>query len=69
MMALVRKLDNSRLVLTAVSYPPNKATVYDELDVAGIKYNRAAYDEVRKNYPTSTENARLRAEPTGLKRA
>lgn len=60
MMALVRKLDDSRLVLTAVSYPPNKATVYDELDVVGINYNWAAYDEVRKNYPNkmiiSSEN-------------
>lgn len=47
----------------------NVLSVYDELDVAGINYNRATYDEVRKNYQRSTENARLRAEPTGLKRA
>lgn len=60
MMSLVRKLDNSRLLLTAVSYPPDKATVYDELDIVGINYNWAAYDEVRKNYPNkmiiSSEN-------------
>lgn len=60
MMSLVRKLDNSRLMLTAVSYPPDKATVYDELDIVGINYNWAVYDAVRKNYPNkmaiSSEN-------------
>jgi len=50
MMACVRKLDNTRCVMTAVS-EPRDSTVYDELDAIGINYNLNMYDELHKKYP------------------
>ncbi len=47
----IRKLDNSRIVTTAVSKSPDVATVYDDLDAIGINYNLDKYDEIHKNYP------------------
>ncbi len=52
LMALCRKLDGSRMVMTAVSYSPDKATVYDENDVLGINYNWKNYEYVHQKYPT-----------------
>ena len=49
--ATVKKLDPSRLVTTAVSYAPDRATVYDECDVIGINYNWNLYDLVHKKFP------------------
>ena len=51
LMALVRKLDNSRFVTTAVWHSPSEATVYDELEVIGINYNWNAYDAAHQKYP------------------
>ena len=51
MMAKVRKLDNSRVVMTAVSNSPDQATVYDELDVIGVNYNWDKYDYIHEKYP------------------
>ncbi len=51
MMALVRKLDDKRVVMTAVSNSPDEATVYDELDAIGINYNLDKYDAIHEKYP------------------
>ncbi len=51
MMSCVRKLDNKRVVMTAVSDDPSVATVYDELDAIGINYNLAKYDGIHEKYP------------------
>ena len=51
MMSRIRKLDNSRVVMTAVCHTPEVATVYDELDAIGINYNLNRYDEVHEKYP------------------
>ena len=60
LMALVRKLDDSRFVTTAVWHSPAEATVYDELEVIGINYNWNAYDAAHEKYPSkgvlSSEN-------------
>lgn len=48
----LRKLDDTRFVMTAVSNNPDEATVYDELDVIGINYNLGLYDSIHKKYPT-----------------
>ena len=51
MMAKVRMLDNSRVVMTAVSISPDQATVYDELDAIGVNYNWDKYDYIHEKYP------------------
>ena len=51
LMAFARKLDDSRVVMTAVSYSPDKATVYDEMSVLGINYNWSMYERVHAKYP------------------
>lgn len=49
--SVVRKLDSSRPITTAVSYDPSKATVYEECDVIGINYNWNLYDKVHEKFP------------------
>ena len=51
MMALVRKLDPTRPVMTANDKDPSRATVYEENDVIGINYNLSMYDAVHAKYP------------------
>lgn len=51
MMARIRKLDDKRVVMTAVSNSPDMATVYDELDAIGINYNLNLYDGIHEKYP------------------
>ena len=51
LISLVRKLDDSRTIMSAVSFTPEKATVYDELDAIGINYNRSTYDGLHRKYP------------------
>lgn len=51
LMALARKLDDSRMVMAAVVDSPEKATVYDEMDVIGVNYNWDKYEEIHKKYP------------------
>lgn len=48
--ALLR-LDAVRPITSAVDKSPDKATVFDELDIVGINYNLGLYDEVHKKYP------------------
>ncbi len=54
MMSRIRKLDSSRVVMTAVCHEPDVATVYDELDSIGINYNLNKYDMVHEKYPNKT---------------
>lgn len=51
LISTVRKLDNTRYIMSAVSHSPDIATVYDELDVIGINYNLDKYDYVHEKYP------------------
>ncbi len=51
MMALARKLDSTRPIMTAVSNDPDIATVYEDLDVIGINYNLEKYDKIHAAYP------------------
>lgn len=51
LIAQVRKLDNTRFVMSAVSDDPDVATVYDELDCIGINYNLDKYDKLHEKYP------------------
>ena len=51
MIEKIRQLDPTRWITCAVSNDPDKATVYDDLDVIGINYNHWNYDAVHKNHP------------------
>ena len=51
LMAVVHKLDDSRIIMTAVDRP-DFATVYDENEVVGINYNLDSYERVHEKYPT-----------------
>lgn len=50
MMAAVKRLDSTRLVMCAVD-KPNHATVYDDLDIIGVNYNIDSYDTLHQKYP------------------
>lgn len=50
LISLVRKLDDSRTIMSAVSFTPEKATVYDELDTIGINYNWSTYEGLHRKY-------------------
>lgn len=60
MLSAIKRLDSSRLVMTAISITPEKATVCDELDLIGVNYNWEAYTAVHEKYPNkpvlSSEN-------------
>ena len=49
--SLIRKLDNTRYIMTAISVSPSLATVCDDLDAIGINYNWDAYDVLHEKYP------------------
>ena len=49
--SIVKKLDDTRPVMTAVSYEPDRATVYGDCDVLGINYNWNLYDGVHEKFP------------------
>ncbi len=51
MRALVKKLDDTRLITSAVCAPPEKAPIMAELDIIGINYNLDMYDDARRLYP------------------
>ena len=60
LMAYARKLDDSRFITSAVTHTPDKATVFDELEVPGINYRWETYAAVHEKYPNkaivSSEN-------------
>lgn len=47
----IRQLDNSRYIVCAVSNNPEKATIFEDLDVIGINYNHHQFEEIHKKYP------------------
>ncbi len=49
--SLIRKLDDTRYIMTAISVSPVEATVCDVLDVIGVNYNWNAYDILHEKYP------------------
>ncbi len=51
LISFVRKLDNTRYVMSSVSNDPDIATVYDELDVIGVNYNLGKYEYIHEKYP------------------
>jgi len=50
MMAWARRLDDSRLIMSAVNYPYD-ATIYDLNDVIGINYQWKHYNTVHESHP------------------
>ena len=50
--SVIRKLDRTRPVTTAISNTPNVAKVCESLDLIGINYNLNLYDEVHEKNPT-----------------
>ncbi len=51
LIAHAKKLDPTRPTTSAVSNSPDKATVYDDMELVGINYNHMLYDVVRAKYP------------------
>ena len=51
MIARARKLDHTRVLMSAVSHSPDAATVYEELDALGINYNLDKYEFLHQKYP------------------
>lgn len=49
--AFIRKLDDTRYVMSAVTHDPDVATVYNELDAIGINYNPQKFDAIHAKYP------------------
>lgn len=49
--AVIRKLDDTRPVTTAVSYCPQEAPVMEHVDVMGVNYSLEAYEILHKRYP------------------
>lgn len=48
---IVKKLDDTRIIMTAVSHNPKDAPVHAALDAIGINYNLQDYDILHKKYP------------------
>ncbi len=47
----IRKYDNTRYIVAAVSVSPEKATIFDDCDAVGINYNLGLYEEIHEKYP------------------
>ena len=48
---LVKKLDNQRIITSAVSVQPDKSTVFDECDAIGVNYNHWCYNIIHEQHP------------------
>ncbi len=48
---LVEKLDDTRIITSAVSVAPDRSTVYDDCDAIGVNYNHWAYNLLREQHP------------------
>lgn len=46
-----RRLDDTRAIMTAISYSPTEATVIGSCDVIGVNYNWGVYDKLHEAYP------------------
>ena len=51
MAAFVKKLDDTRLVTTAVTNDPETAVVHNEVDFIGVNYYIDRYAKMRENFP------------------
>lgn len=51
MAAEIRKLDSTRLVMSAESNDPLQSKIFDDCDVIGINYGLECYDAVHQRYP------------------
>lgn len=51
MAAAIRRLDNTRFVMSAQSYKPINSTIYQDCDVIGINYALTSYAKVHELYP------------------
>ena len=49
--SFIKKLDDTRLVTTAVSFDPSESTIFNDTDVIGINYNFESVDSVRNKNP------------------
>ena len=47
----LRQLDPVRPITSAVDKSPNRATVFEALDIVGVNYNLGLYDEIHEKYP------------------
>lgn len=54
MASAVKKLDDTRIIITAVSHTPTEATVFEYEDIIGINYNLLEFEKIRKKYPQKT---------------
>ena len=60
LLAFAKKLDDTRMIMTAVDRTPANAAVLEELDVVGVNYNWGAYSAIHEKFPNkpvvSSEN-------------
>lgn len=49
---LVKKLDNTRIITSAVSVQPENSTVFNECDAIGVNYNHWSYKLLHDQHPT-----------------
>lgn len=60
LIAYAKKLDNSRIIMTAVTHSPETSPVYEDNELIGINYNWESFEKVHKKYPNkliiSSEN-------------
>ncbi len=58
--SVIRRLDKSRPITSAVDKDPLNSTVFDELDITGLNYNIDIFEKIHDKYPDkpmlSTEN-------------
>lgn len=52
LVSYVKKMDDTRFIMTAISDYPDTATVHAETDVIGINYNLDTYEYLHEKYPS-----------------
>lgn len=51
MLNVIKKLDTTRVIMTAISDSPDVATVCEDTEIIGINYNLNKYDIIHEKYP------------------
>ena len=51
LLTFAKKLDDTRMIMTAVDRTPANAAVLEELDVVGVNYNWNAYTAIHEKFP------------------
>ena len=51
LLSYAKKLDDTRMIMTAVDRTPANAAVLEELDVVGVNYNWNAYTAIHEKFP------------------